>query len=83
MKQSNKINEAINLIEHHDWNWRMADYGYESRYNSAKANMKAFVKLVKTIDNAEVRETLRNMWVLVFNDKRDEYKTLKNQLIAA
>lgn len=83
MKQSNNINEAINMIEHHDWNWRMADYGYESRYNSAKANMKAFVKLVKTIDNAEVRETLRNMWVLVFNDKRDEYKTLKNQLLAA
>lgn len=83
MKHSNNINEAINMIEHHDWNWRMADYGYESRYNSAKANMKAFVKLVKTIDNAEVRETLRNMWVLVFNDKRDEYKTLKNQLLAA
>lgn len=83
MKQSNNINEAINMIEHHDWNWRMADYGYESRYNSAKANMKAFVKLVKTIDNAEVRETLRKMWVLVFNDKRDEYKTLKNQLLAA
>lgn len=83
MKQSNNINEAIRMIESHDWNWRYADFGYESRYNSAKANMKAFVKLVKTIDNAEVRETLRNMWVLVFNDKRDEYKTLKNQLLAA
>ena len=83
MKPNSYINEAINMIEHHDWSWRMADYGYESRYNAAKANMKAFVKLVKTIDNAEVRVTLRNMWVLVFNDKRDEYKTLKNQLLAA
>ena len=83
MKQGNNINEAINMIEHHDWNWRMADYGYESRYNAAKANMKAFVNLVKTIDNAGVRETLRNMWVLVFNDNREEYNILKNQLLAA
>lgn len=83
MIQSSNINEAIRMIETHDWYWRMADYGYESRYNAAKANMKAFVTFLKTIDNAEVRETLRNMWVLVFHDKMDEYKTLKNQLLAA
>lgn len=83
MKQNSNISEAIRMIESHDWSWRMTDYGYESRYNAAKANMKTFVKLVKTIDNAEVRETLRHMWVLVFNDKRNEYKTLKNQLLAA
>lgn len=83
MTTNTNIQEAIKMIENHDWNWRYADYGYDSRYNTAKADMKAFVKLVKTIDNADVRETLRNMWVLVFNNKMNEYHNLKNQILAA
>ena len=81
MTQNNNIQEAIKMIETHDWNWRMADYGYDSRYNTAKASMKAFVQFVKTIDNAEVRETLRNMWVMLFNHERDEYNTCKEELL--
>lgn len=83
MEQNNNIQKAIEMIEHHDWNWRMADYGYEWRYNSAKADMKSFVKLVKSIEVAEVRETLRNMWTLVFYSKMDEYRTRKAELLNA
>lgn len=83
MTSNNNIQEAIKMIESHDWNWRYADYGYDSRYNAAKASMKAFVKLVKTIDNVEVRETLRNMWMLIFNSKMDEYNTCKKELLNA
>lgn len=83
MTTSNNIQEAIKMIEHHDWNWRYADYGYEAHYDAAKADMKAFVKFVKSIEIAEVRETLRNMWTLVFNDKMDEYRTRKAELLNA
>ena len=83
MEQNNNIQEAIKMIEHHDWNWRYADYGYEAHYNAAKADMKAFVKFVNGIEITEVRETLRNMWTLVFHGKMDEYKTRKAELLNA
>ena len=83
MRTQSNINEAVKMIEHHDWDWRMCDYDYEANYNSAKAHMKSFVKLVNTIDNAQVRETLRNMWVLVFNSKMEEYRSLKTKLLNA
>ena len=81
MTTNNNIQEAIKMIENHDWNWRMSDYGYEQNYKSAKAHMKAFVRFVKTIDDAAVRETLRNMWKMVFNDKREEYNICKSELL--
>ena len=77
----NSILEAIKMIESHDWNWRYADYGYDRRYNAAKASMQAFVKLVKTIDNAVVRDTLRNMWMMLFNSQVEEYNTCKDGLL--
>ena len=83
MKRNSSIQEAIKMIEHHDWNWRMADSGYVANYNAAKADMKAFVKFVKTIENTEVREALRSMWVMVFNSKMDEYYACKKQLLNA
>lgn len=83
MTTNNTIQEAIIMIETHDWNWRYADYGYDSRYNAAQASMKNFVKFVKAIDNAEVRETLRNMWTLLYNSKMEEYRSTKNELLNA
>lgn len=83
MEQNSNIHEAIKMIENHDWNWRMADSGYDWRYESAKKHMKTFVSLVKTIDNADVRETLRNMWVLVFKNNMEQYNTCKNELLNA
>ena len=83
MRTQTNINEAVKMIEYHDWDWGMCDYGYEANYNSAKAHMKSFVKLVNTIGNAQVRETLRTLWVLVFNSKMEEYRSLKTKLLNA
>ena len=83
MEQVTNIQEAIEMIEHHDWNWRYADYGYESRYDAARRSMKNFVQLVKTIENDKVRETLRNMWMLVYYSKMEDYNTCKDELLNA
>lgn len=83
METNNNIQEAIKMIESHDWNWRYADYGYDSRFNAAKASMKNFVKFVKTIENNRIRETLRNMWMLVYHSKMEEYSVCKNELLGA
>ena len=79
--KTNTILDAIKMIDSHDWNWRMADSGYDWKYNAAKADMKTFVKLVNTIENADVRESLRSMWVLVFHEKIEEYRIQKAELL--
>lgn len=83
MEQNSNIHEAIKMIENHDWNWRMCDYNYDANYNAAKKHMKSFISLVKTIDNTDVRETLRNMWVLVSQNDMKQYSTCKNELLNA
>ncbi len=71
MEQNNKIQEALEIINHHDWFWMMVEYGYEASYNSAKASMRSFVALVKTIDNETIREALKALWMLRFNAARN------------
>ena len=71
MTQNNKIQEALQMIESHDWYWRMADSGYDWRYNAAKAGMRQFVALVSSIENEIVRTALRNLWTLAFEEARD------------
>ena len=71
MTQSNNIQEAIKMIENNDWYWMMSDHGYDSHYNSAKSHMKAFVKLVASIEDANIREMLRNLWTLRWESARD------------
>ena len=71
MTQNTTIQEALNMIDRFDWYWRMADSGYDWRYNAAKAGMRKFVALVSTIDNEIVRKALRNLWTLKFEEARD------------
>lgn len=71
MTQNKTIQEALNMIDRFDWYWRMADSGYDWRYNAAKAGMRKFVALVSTIDNEIVRKALRNLWTLKFEEARD------------
>ena len=71
MAQNNKIQEALQMIESHDWYWRMADSGYDWRYENAKAGMRKFVALVHSIDNEIVRKALRNLWTLKYEEARD------------
>ena len=70
MTQSNNIQEAIQMINRHDWYWMMSEE-YTRSYNAAKASMKAFVALVNTISNETIREALRALWVLHFNNARN------------
>ena len=71
MNTSNTIQDALEMITNHDWYWRMADCGYEANYNAAKAHMQAFLRLVNTIANDGIREALKNLWLLKFDEARD------------
>lgn len=64
MSTRNTIEKAIQMINSHDWFWMMCDYGYETNYSAAKAGMRSFVALIKTIDNTTAREALKNLWLL-------------------
>ena len=70
METKNKIQEALDRINRHDWFWRMEDYGYLENYNAAKAGMKSFVKFVNTIEDASIREMLRSLWTLRYEAAR-------------
>ena len=86
---SDKINEAIEMVKHHDWYWMMEDYGYIENSNRAEAHMRRFVRLVATIDNANVREALRNLWTLDYDHAHDNiagretenYECRRNELL--
>ena len=80
MTTNNNIAEALNIMNAHDWYWRMADSNFNSYYNSAKASMKEFVATVATIEDAVVREALRNLWKLNYEHASNEVngKTTEN-----
>ena len=71
MTQNGNIQEALNMINRFDWYWRMADSGFDWRYESAKAGMREFVAFVNTFNNEIVRTALRNLWTLAFEEARD------------
>ena len=79
MIQNANIQEALKMIDNHDWFWMMTDSGYESYRNAAKSHMKAFVKLVASIENASIREMLRNLWTLRWESARDSINGRKNE----
>lgn len=70
MTQTNNIQEAIQMINRHDWYWMMSEE-YTRSYNAAKASMKAFVALVNTISNETIREALKALWMLRYNNARN------------
>ena len=90
MTQNNKIQDSLQMISNFDWYWRMADSGYDWRYESAKAGMRKFVALVSTIDNEIVRKALRNLWTLKYEEARDavngrktDNTAIRNEYMAA
>ncbi len=66
----NNISEALEMIQSHDWYWMMSEE-YTRSYNAARASMKAFVATVNTIADASVREALRALWTLKYNNARN------------
>ena len=64
METFKNINEAVKIYKYRDWTWEMADDNFSRRCAVAKAEMKDFVALVNSIEDAEVRSALRRMWAL-------------------
>ena len=82
MTQSNTIQEAIQMINNHDWFWMMTDSGYDHYRESPKSHMRSLVKVVSTIENANIREMLRNLWMLRWEAARNAIngrKDVENQ----
>ena len=67
MTQNTNIQEALQMIDHHDWYWMMSEE-YTRSYNAA---MKAFVTLVNNITDASIREALKALWMLRYNNARN------------
>lgn len=67
---TNNITEALSIMNAHDWYWMMSEE-YTRCYNSAKASMRHFVKVVNAIDNATIRESLKALWMLRYNNARN------------
>ena len=86
MTTNNNINEALKIYNYRDWTWQMADDNFSSRYRNAKAEMREFVALVNTINDAEVRDALRRMWTLKFEGLQAAYNgkefNEKDELVA-
>lgn len=72
MNATNNIATALNLLNGHDWYWRMADCNFTAHYNAAKATMKQFVETVNQIESPVVREALRNLWKLNYEHASNE-----------
>lgn len=70
MVQNSTIQEALQMIDHHDWYWMMSEE-YTRSYNAAKASMKAFVALLNTITDTTIREALKALWMLRYNNARN------------
>ena len=56
----NKIEEALSILNNHDWYWMMCDSN--SAYGYARGSMRAFVELVATIDDAAIVKAMRDLW---------------------
>ncbi len=65
-----KIEQAERMIQNHDFLWFMCDLGYFEKEREAKASMKAFVSLVKTIPDTNVQEELRSKWVAAYKRQK-------------
>lgn len=65
---TDNINEALRIYNHRDWTWEMAESNFTRRCEKARAEMREYVALVNTIEDAEVRDALRRMWILKYNE---------------
>lgn len=87
MTQENKIQTALQMIDGYDWFWRMSDAWL---YDEAKAGMRNFVSFVNTIENANIRIALRNLWTLKYEEvmgiisgNRIDMSAKRNEYMAA
>lgn len=85
MTTIDKIQEAIKMMNEHDWWWAWAEYCTQPRIESY-SHMKAFVRLVSSINDAAIISTLREMWVLTskkaWTDNKNKQTEYENQRMA-
>ena len=63
---SQKIEKALLILKNQDFYWKMADYATKA-YNNAYCTMRAFVKLVATIEDSAIVKALRDLWIATYN----------------
>ncbi|MBR6892744.1 MAG: hypothetical protein IKN15_05860 [Bacteroidaceae bacterium] len=56
-----KIEQALTILKYHDFMWMMSDSNNAKA--SAKGNMRAFVKLVASIQDKTIVKALRELWI--------------------
>ena len=61
------IENAINLINSHDWYWTMCDYGYSENLKQAENHRNQFAKVLSLISDNTIYTTLKNMWIANYN----------------
>ena len=88
---TNKIEKALEIMNHQDWYWCMSDSN--SAYGYACGSMRAFVELVATIEDAAIVKALRDLWKATYeyihatmfggNDEaKAEFKAKEAELMA-
>ena len=87
----NKIEQALQILNAQDWYWMMCDSN--SAYGQAKATMRAFVEVVKSIKDSTIVKALRDLWTATYTyahktmfreneEAKAVYETTKEQLMA-
>lgn len=61
---ANKIEKALEILNHQDWYWCMSESN--SAYGYACGSMRAFVELVATIEDSTIVKALRDLWTATY-----------------
>lgn len=86
------VNEALAIIDSHDWYWKMADCGYDANARKAKTEKDKFLSVIKKIEDEEIQNALRQIWITTYeltrpyrtkeyyNQKKQELKNIQQKL---
>ena len=83
---ANKIEEALSILNNHDWYWMMCDSN--SAYSYAYGSMRAFAELVATINDAAIVKAMRDLWTANYEFahnkcNKETFKVKEAELMAA
>lgn len=67
MRTTEIINKALEVMNSQDWYWYMSDYQINEMRNKAYGTMRYYVELVASINNATIRNAMRELWAITYN----------------
>lgn len=67
MTTTETITTALKVLKNQDWYWMMADYTHPA-IDNARDSMRYFVKLVATIKDGIVRNAMRELWKITYEN---------------